>query len=70
MRTPTPLPTGDPLMLRRAAWRRPRLPLLTPPRAAPSARRPLQDEVQLNGAIVLPHKDIKESIMEPGTIIM
>ena len=30
----------------------------------------LQDEVQLNGAIVLPHKDIKESIMEPGTIIM
>ena len=30
----------------------------------------LQDEVFLNGSIVLPHKDIKESIMEPGTIIM
>jgi hypothetical protein len=29
-----------------------------------------QDEVFLNGSIVLPHKDIKESIMEPGTIIM
>lgn len=31
---------------------------------------PPQDEVYLNGAIVLPHKDIKESILEPGTIIM
>jgi mannose-1-phosphate guanylyltransferase len=30
----------------------------------------VQDEVLLNGAIVLPHKDIKESILEPGTIIM
>ncbi|KAL4428697.1 hypothetical protein ABPG77_009803 [Micractinium sp. CCAP 211/92] len=30
----------------------------------------IKDEVYLNGAIVLPHKDIKESILEPGTIIM
>lgn len=30
----------------------------------------IKDEVMLNGAIVLPHKDIKESIMEAGTIIM
>ncbi|KAI7837580.1 hypothetical protein COHA_008593 [Chlorella ohadii] len=30
----------------------------------------VKDEVQLNGAIVLPHKDLKESVMEPGTIIM
>lgn len=28
------------------------------------------DEVYMNGAIVLPHKDIKESVLEPGTIIM
>ncbi|GAB4814853.1 hypothetical protein N2152v2_001899 [Parachlorella kessleri] len=28
------------------------------------------DEIYMNGAIVLPHKDIKESILEPGTIIM
>lgn len=28
------------------------------------------DEIYLNGAIVLPHKDIKESVLEPGTIIM
>jgi mannose-1-phosphate guanylyltransferase len=30
----------------------------------------LQDEILLNGGIVLPHKEIKESILEPGTIIM
>ncbi|EFN59637.1 hypothetical protein CHLNCDRAFT_133102 [Chlorella variabilis] len=30
----------------------------------------IKDEVYLNGAIVLPHKDIKDSILEPGTIIM
>ena len=30
----------------------------------------IQDEVYLCGAIVLPHKDIKESVLEPGTIIM
>lgn len=30
----------------------------------------VNDEVYLNGAIVLPHKEIKESILEPGTIIM
>lgn len=29
-----------------------------------------QDEVFLNGAIVLPHKDIKESILEEGKIVM
>ena len=34
--------------------------LYLPPRTAP------QDEVYLNGAIVLPHKDIKDSILEPG----
>ena len=28
------------------------------------------DEIYLNGAVVLPHKDIKESVLEPGTIIM
>lgn len=28
------------------------------------------DEIYLNGAIVLPHKDLKESVLEPGTIIM
>jgi mannose-1-phosphate guanylyltransferase len=37
--------------------------------SALACRHP-QDEVYLNGAIVLPHKDIKESILEPGTIIM
>lgn len=37
---------------------------------APLAPAPPQDEVFLNGAIVLPHKDLKESILEPGTIIM
>lgn len=30
----------------------------------------IKDEVALNGAIVLPHKDIKESVSEPGKIIM
>lgn len=30
----------------------------------------IADEVFLNGAIVLPHKDIKESIYEEGKIIM
>ncbi len=39
-----------------------------PPHPTPGTL--LQDEVQLNGAIVLPHKDLKESVMEPGTIIM
>ena len=28
------------------------------------------DEIYLNGAIVLPHKDLKESSLEPGAIIM
>eukprot|EP00890_Picochlorum_soloecismus_P001752 jgi/Picsp_1/2578/NSC_00809-R1_gdp-mannose pyrophosphorylase len=28
------------------------------------------EEIALNGAIVLPHKDIKESVTEPGKIIM
>ena len=28
------------------------------------------DEIYLNGAVVLPHKDIKESVLESGTIIM
>ena len=30
----------------------------------------VQDEVLMNGAIVLPHKEIKESVLDPGTIIM
>jgi mannose-1-phosphate guanylyltransferase len=30
----------------------------------------VKPEIFLNGAIVLPHKEIKESIMDPGTIIM
>ena len=30
----------------------------------------VRDELMLNGAIVLPHKEIKESVMDPGTIIM
>ncbi len=30
----------------------------------------IKDEVLLNGSIVLPHKDIKESVTEPGKIIM
>lgn len=30
----------------------------------------IADEIYLNGAIVLPHKDLKESILEAGTIIM
>lgn len=30
----------------------------------------IKDEVLLNGSIVLPHKDIKESVLEPGKIIM
>ena len=30
----------------------------------------VRPEVFLNGSIVLPHKEIKESIMDPGTIIM
>lgn len=29
-----------------------------------------QDEIFLNGAIILPHKEIKESNLEPGKIIM
>ena len=29
-----------------------------------------QDEVFLNGTIVLPHKEIKESVLDCGTIIM
>jgi len=29
-----------------------------------------QDEVFLNGTIVLPHKEIKETVLDPGTIIM
>lgn len=28
------------------------------------------DEIYLNGAVVLPHKDIKDSVLEAGTIIM
>lgn len=28
------------------------------------------DEIYMNGAIVLPHKDIKENVLEAGTIIM
>jgi hypothetical protein len=30
----------------------------------------LQEEVFMNGTIVLPHKEIKESNLDPGTIIM
>ncbi|KAK9810857.1 hypothetical protein WJX73_002434 [Symbiochloris irregularis] len=30
----------------------------------------VREEVFLNGAIILPHKEIKETILEPGTIIM
>jgi mannose-1-phosphate guanylyltransferase len=30
----------------------------------------LQDEIFLNGTIVLPHKEIKDSQLEVGTIIM
>ena len=30
----------------------------------------VQEEVFLNGTIVLPHKEIKDSILDPGTIIM
>ncbi|KAK9814845.1 hypothetical protein WJX72_012522 [[Myrmecia] bisecta] len=30
----------------------------------------VKDEVFLNGSIILPHKEIKESILDPGTIIM
>ena len=30
----------------------------------------VRPEVFLNGAIVLPHKELKDSIMDPGTIIM
>lgn len=30
----------------------------------------IRPEVFLNGSIVLPHKEIKESIMDAGTIIM
>ena len=30
----------------------------------------VREEILLNGAIVLPHKEIKETILEPGTIIM
>ena len=30
----------------------------------------VKDEVVLNGTVVLPHKELKESQMEPGTIVM
>ena len=30
----------------------------------------LQEEIFMNGTIVLPHKEIKESQHDPGTIIM
>ena len=30
----------------------------------------MQDEVFLNGTIVLPHKEIKETVLDAGTIIM
>lgn len=30
----------------------------------------VREEILLNGAIVLPHKEIKENVMEAGTIIM
>ncbi len=30
----------------------------------------LQDEVFLNGTIVLPHKELKETVLDQGTIIM
>ncbi len=30
----------------------------------------IRDEIYMNGAIVLPHKEIKESNLDPGTIIM
>jgi len=30
----------------------------------------LQEEVFMNGTIVLPHKEIKESNLDQGTIIM
>ncbi|KAL6783718.1 GMP1 [Auxenochlorella protothecoides x Auxenochlorella symbiontica] len=30
----------------------------------------IRDEIYMNGAIVLPHKEIKESVLDPGTIIM
>ena len=29
-----------------------------------------QDEVFLNGTIVLPHKELKETVLDQGTIIM
>ena len=29
-----------------------------------------QEEVFLNGTIVLPHKELKETVLDPGTIIM
>ena len=35
----------------------------------PIPPRSLQDEVLLNGTIVLPHKELKESQLEPGTIV-
>lgn len=48
------------------AWHAP----ATPHSAAdPGAAAMLQDELYLNGAIVLPHKEIKESVPQP-TIIM
>ena len=31
---------------------------------------PAQDEVFLNGTIVLPHKELKETVLDQGTIIM
>ncbi len=36
----------------------------------PSLTLILAAQVLLHGVIVLPHKEIKESILEPGTIIM
>lgn len=30
----------------------------------------VQDEIFLNGTIVLPHKELKESVLDQGTIIM
>jgi hypothetical protein len=37
----------------------------------PFAMRPLlvQDELYLNGAVVLPHKEIKEAVPQPNIIL-
>lgn len=37
---------------------------------AAAVLRPVQDEVFLNGTIVLPHKELKETVLDQGTIIM